>query len=107
LTDYPIVSVAVETWRGAERKARGKEVMQAASPASADHHDAPCYVAAGRSPNLTELWSPRVVGEVDENYVKVAKVQGTFGWHSHEDEDELFLVLKGTLHRYGSRSNSI
>jgi mannose-6-phosphate isomerase-like protein (cupin superfamily) len=48
--------------------------------------------------SLTELWSPRVIGEVDESYVKVAKVQGTFGWHSHEDEDELFLVLKGTLH---------
>jgi mannose-6-phosphate isomerase-like protein (cupin superfamily) len=48
--------------------------------------------------SLTELWSPRVIGEVDENYVKVAKVQGTFGWHSHEDEDELFLVLKGSLH---------
>jgi mannose-6-phosphate isomerase-like protein (cupin superfamily) len=48
--------------------------------------------------SLTELWSPRVIGEVDENYVKVAKVRGTFGWHSHEDEDELFLVLKGSLH---------
>jgi mannose-6-phosphate isomerase-like protein (cupin superfamily) len=47
--------------------------------------------------SLTELWSPRVVGEVDEVYVKVAKVQGVFGWHAHTDEDELFLVLKGRL----------
>lgn len=47
--------------------------------------------------SLTELWSPRVIGEVDDNYVKVAKVHGTFGWHAHADEDELFLILKGRL----------
>ena len=46
---------------------------------------------------LTELWSPRVIAELDGNYVKVAKVEGTFGWHTHEDEDELFLVLEGRL----------
>ena len=45
--------------------------------------------------SLTELWSPRVIAEVDENYVKVAKVHGTFGWHAHADEDELFVVLDG------------
>ncbi|MFZ1376969.1 MAG: cupin domain-containing protein [Geothrix sp.] len=53
----------------------------------------PSQVAA----SLTELWSPRVVGEVDEAYIKVAKVQGSLVWHSHEAEDELFLVLKGHL----------
>lgn len=47
--------------------------------------------------SLTELWSPRVIAEVDDAYVKVAKVQGTLGWHAHADEDELFLVLKGML----------
>jgi mannose-6-phosphate isomerase-like protein (cupin superfamily) len=47
--------------------------------------------------SLTELWSPRVVAELDDSYVKVAKVQGTLAWHSHEGEDELFYVLKGTL----------
>jgi len=47
--------------------------------------------------SLTELWSPRVVSELDDSYVKVAKVHGTFGWHNHEQEDELFLVLKGCL----------
>ncbi|MBI1753769.1 MAG: cupin domain-containing protein [Acidobacteria bacterium] len=47
--------------------------------------------------SLTELWSPRVIGEVDEAYVKVAKVQGSLAWHSHDEEDELFLVLKGRL----------
>jgi mannose-6-phosphate isomerase-like protein (cupin superfamily) len=46
---------------------------------------------------LTELWSPRVVGEVEDSYVKVAKVHGSLAWHSHEDEDELFLILKGRL----------
>lgn len=46
---------------------------------------------------LTELWSPRVIGEVDEAYLKVAKVHGSLAWHSHEEEDELFLVLKGHL----------
>ena len=53
----------------------------------------PARVAA----RLDELWSPRVVAEVDDAYVKVAKVHGTFGWHAHADEDELFLVLKGRL----------
>ena len=46
---------------------------------------------------LTELWSPRVVGEVDDVYIKVARVHGSLAWHSHENEDELFLVLKGRL----------
>ena len=46
---------------------------------------------------LTELWSPRVIGEVNDAYVKVAKVQGSLAWHRHEGEDELFLVLKGHL----------
>ena len=46
---------------------------------------------------LTEFWSPRVIAEIDDAYVKVAKVQGTLAWHSHEHEDELFLVLEGRL----------
>ena len=46
---------------------------------------------------LTELWSPRVVAELDDSYVKVAKVQGTLAWHSHDNEDELFYILKGSL----------
>lgn len=46
---------------------------------------------------LTEFWSPRVVAEVDDSYVKVAKVHGTLAWHSHDGEDELFFILKGKL----------
>jgi mannose-6-phosphate isomerase-like protein (cupin superfamily) len=53
----------------------------------------PIQVAAA----LTELWSPRVVGEVDDAYVKVAKVHGSLTWHSHANEDEMFLVLRGRL----------
>jgi quercetin dioxygenase-like cupin family protein len=47
---------------------------------------------------LTELWSPRVVGQVNNQYIKVAKIQGEFPWHSHEHEDEMFFVLRGLLH---------
>lgn len=46
---------------------------------------------------LDELWSPRVVAELDDTYVKVAKVHGSLAWHSHDSEDELFYVLKGHL----------
>ena len=46
---------------------------------------------------LTKLWSPRVVGQVNNQYIKVAKVLGEFPWHSHEHEDEMFFVLRGVL----------
>ena len=46
---------------------------------------------------LSEYWSPRIVGEVDDAYVKVAKIKGSLTWHSHDREDELFLVLRGHL----------
>ncbi len=46
---------------------------------------------------LPDLWSPRVLAEVNGQYLKVARVQGEFPWHQHEREDELFLVLKGAL----------
>ncbi len=45
--------------------------------------------------SLSELWSPRVIAELDDSYIKVAKVQGTLAWHRHADEDELFFVLEG------------
>ena len=46
---------------------------------------------------LVEHWSPRVVAELDDSYVKVAKVHGSLAWHSHDDEDELFFILEGAL----------
>ena len=47
--------------------------------------------------SLTELWSPRVIDDFDDTYVKVAKIHGTFGWHHHAEEDELFYLLRGQL----------
>jgi mannose-6-phosphate isomerase-like protein (cupin superfamily) len=47
---------------------------------------------------LTELWSPRVVAELNGQYLKVAKVKGEFVWHDHADQDEMFLVLDGIFH---------
>lgn len=44
-----------------------------------------------------DLWSPKIVGELNDAYVKVVKVQGEFVWHHHEAEDELFWVLDGRL----------
>lgn len=44
-----------------------------------------------------EYWSPRIIGEVNESYIKLAKLKGDFLWHSHENEDEMFYVLKGVL----------
>lgn len=44
-----------------------------------------------------EHWSPRIVGELNDSYVKLAKLKGEFVWHKHDEEDELFLVVKGKL----------
>ncbi len=44
-----------------------------------------------------EYWSPKIVGELNDSYVKLAKLKGEFVWHHHENEDELFLVVKGRL----------
>lgn len=46
---------------------------------------------------ITEYWSPHVVGELNGQHVKLAKLRGEFIWHDHTDEDELFYVLKGEL----------
>ena len=46
---------------------------------------------------FNDLWSPKVIGELNGQQVKLAKVKGEFVWHDHANEDELFYVLKGTL----------
>jgi mannose-6-phosphate isomerase-like protein (cupin superfamily) len=46
---------------------------------------------------VSDYWSPRVVGRVNNQYVKVAKLKGELAWHKHDDEDELFLILRGQL----------
>ena len=47
--------------------------------------------------DVTELWSPKVIGRVNDQYVKIARLQGEFVWHAHEGEDELFLVIRGSM----------
>ncbi len=44
-----------------------------------------------------EYWQPKIAGELNDSYVKLAKLKGEFIWHQHETEDELFLVIQGTL----------
>ena len=44
-----------------------------------------------------DCWSPKIVGELNDSYIKLAKLKGEFTWHHHEAEDELFLVVKGRL----------
>lgn len=46
---------------------------------------------------FSEYWSPKIAGEINDSYVKLAKLKGEFIWHSHQDEDEMFLVVKGKL----------
>jgi mannose-6-phosphate isomerase-like protein (cupin superfamily) len=46
---------------------------------------------------FTDHYSPKIVGEINDSYVKLVKLQGEFVWHHHEAEDELFYVVKGAL----------
>jgi len=46
---------------------------------------------------FNEYWSPKIVGELNDSYVKLVKVKGEFVWHHHDAEDELFLLVKGRL----------
>lgn len=46
---------------------------------------------------LRDYWSPRIVGRVNDQFVKVAKLKGEFVWHKHDEEDELFYIVKGRL----------
>ncbi len=46
---------------------------------------------------FSEHWKPKIVGEVNDAYIKVVKVKGEFVWHHHDNEDELFLIVKGRL----------
>jgi mannose-6-phosphate isomerase-like protein (cupin superfamily) len=47
--------------------------------------------------SLAETWFPKVISQIDNHYVKVAKLKGSFVWHSHAEQDELFFILKGSL----------
>jgi mannose-6-phosphate isomerase-like protein (cupin superfamily) len=46
---------------------------------------------------FSDYWSPKIAGELNDSYIKLVKLKGEFVWHHHEQEDELFLVVKGKL----------
>ena len=46
---------------------------------------------------FNEQWTPKIIGELNDQHVKIRKLKDNFVWHSHENEDELFMVFKGTL----------
>ncbi len=46
---------------------------------------------------FNDHWHPRIVGELNDSHVKLARLKGEFVWHHHDNEDEMFLVVKGTL----------
>lgn len=47
--------------------------------------------------SFKDTWHPKIVGELNDTYVKLVRLQGEFVWHQHDHEDELFLVVRGTL----------
>lgn len=56
--------------------------------------------------SFSEAWSPKVAGDINDMQVKIAKFEGRFDWHRHDQEDELFLVVKGRM-RMGLRTGDI
>jgi mannose-6-phosphate isomerase-like protein (cupin superfamily) len=48
--------------------------------------------------SFSDYWSPKIIASLNGQYVKLAKVEGEFIWHAHENEDELFMVISGTLY---------
>ena len=53
---------------------------------------------------FSDYYSPKIVGELNDSYMKLVKLKGEFVWHHHDVEDELFFVVKGTL-RMGIRED--
>ncbi len=52
---------------------------------------------AAKFAQFTDHWSPRIVARYNDNEIRLAKAQGDFQWHCHDDTDELFLIISGTL----------
>jgi mannose-6-phosphate isomerase-like protein (cupin superfamily) len=46
---------------------------------------------------FNDTWSPKILGEINDSYIKAVKLEGEFVWHHHDQEDEMFLVVKGLL----------
>jgi len=70
--------------------------MESHTPPYPTRIDAPIHFGNALS-KVSEYWSPQVVGRVNDQYIKVAKLKGELMWHAHADEDELFMVMYGTL----------
>ena len=56
--------------------------------------------------SISDYWTPKVAGDINDFQVKLAKFQGKFVWHHHKEEDELFLVIKGRM-RMGLRDGDV
>jgi mannose-6-phosphate isomerase-like protein (cupin superfamily) len=61
---------------------------------------------AAKFPRVREHWRPKIIGELNGQEIKIVKFQGTFVWHQHEQEDEMFLVWRGLL-RIEFRDHSV
>lgn len=46
---------------------------------------------------FSDYWSPKIIGDLNDSYIKLAKFKGEFVWHKHDNEDELFFIIKGNL----------
>jgi mannose-6-phosphate isomerase-like protein (cupin superfamily) len=46
---------------------------------------------------FSDYWSPKIVGDLNDSHVKLVKLKGEFVWHKHDNEDELFYIIKGKL----------
>lgn len=46
---------------------------------------------------FSDYWSPKIIGELNDQYVKLCKLKGEFVWHKHDNEDEMFYVIDGLL----------
>ena len=70
--------------------------MSPTTPHTADQPDAPINLA-DKLALFDETWTPKIIGALNGQQVKLAKLKGDFTWHTHDDEDELFLVIEGSL----------
>ena len=52
---------------------------------------------ADKFSRISEMWSPKILGEVNDSYIKAVKFIGEFVWHHHDNEDEMFMVISGKL----------
>ncbi|MFP2910095.1 cupin domain-containing protein [Pyxidicoccus sp. 3LFB2] len=95
----PVTVVRPPRW-DSRRRTDGGDNTATPSPAASELVAPPTVDKVNLAEKLAlfaEHWSPKVVGELNGQHVKVVKLQGPFVWHHHEAEDELFLVLHGHL----------